>query len=74
MKVVLDVSVPTTSGSGSQDYIILGHSSDWLLYEGTLNFQVDKEQLASQMSVNLIAWRYAALAIRFVERVLGSAV
>ena len=65
MKVILDVNVPITSGSGSQDYVILGHSPDWLLYEGPLNFQVAKEQLAYQMSVNLIAWQYAALVVRY---------
>jgi hypothetical protein len=65
MIVILDVNVPITSGSGSQDYVILGHSQDWLLYEGPLNFQVDKQQLAYSMSVNLIAWRYAALVVRY---------
>ncbi len=69
MRVILDVNVPTNSGSGSQDYVILGHSSDWLLYEGPWNFMVDKEQLVSQMSVNLIAWRYAALAVRYSSSV-----
>jgi HK97 family phage major capsid protein len=43
MKVILDVNVPITSGSGSQDFIILGHSPDWLLYEGPLNFNAFKE-------------------------------
>jgi HK97 family phage major capsid protein len=70
MKVILDVNVPITSGSGNQDYVILGHSSDWLLYESPLNFQVDKEQLAYQMSVNLIAWRYAAFVVRYPSSVV----
>lgn len=35
MRVILDVNVPTTSDSGSQDYVILGHSPDWLLCEST---------------------------------------
>jgi hypothetical protein len=69
MRVVLDVNVPITSGSGSQDYVILGHSSDWLLYEGPLNFQVAKEQLAYSMSVNLIGWRYAAFVVRYPSSV-----
>jgi HK97 family phage major capsid protein len=65
MKVVLDVNVPTTSGNGSQDYVILGHSQDWLLYEGELNYQVNRGTLAAQMSVVLVGWRYAALAVRY---------
>ncbi len=65
MQVVLDVNVPTSSGSGSQDYVILGHSSDWLLFEGPWNFMADKSSLAYQMSVNLIAYRYAALVVRY---------
>jgi HK97 family phage major capsid protein len=69
MRVILDPNIPTTSGSGSQDYVILGHSSDWLLYEGPLNFQVAKEQLAYSMSVNLIAWRYATLVVRYPSSV-----
>jgi len=65
MKVILDVNVPTTSGSGEQDYVILGHSPDWLLYEGPLNFEVNKETLSRAMSVLLVAWRYAALIVRY---------
>ncbi len=65
MRVILDVNVPTTSGSGSQDYVILGHSPDWLLYEGPWSLQVDKEQLTYSMSVNLIAWRYAGFIVRY---------
>ena len=42
MKVILDVNMPTHSGSGSQDYVILGHSADWLLFEGPWNFIVDR--------------------------------
>ena len=69
MKVILDVNVPLTSGSGSQDYIILGHTPDWLLYESPLNFQVDKQQLAYQMSVNLIGWQYCAFQVRYPSSV-----
>jgi hypothetical protein len=65
MKVILDVNVPTTSGNGSQDYIIPGHSQDWLLYESMPNFEVYKETLANQMSVVLIGWQYTALVLRF---------
>jgi hypothetical protein len=49
--------------------LIYPHQPDWLLYEGPLNFQVDKQQLAYQMSVNLIAWRYAALVVRYPSSV-----
>jgi hypothetical protein len=69
MKVILDVNVPTTSGSGEQDYVILGHSPDWLLYEGPLNFEVNKETLSRAMSVLLVAWRYAALIVRYPSSV-----
>jgi HK97 family phage major capsid protein len=69
MKVILDVNVPTTSGTGTQDYVILGHSPDWLLYESLPNFEVNKQQLAAQMSVELIAWQYAALAVRYPSSV-----
>jgi HK97 family phage major capsid protein len=65
MRVILDVNVPTNSGSGNQDYVILGHSKDWLLYEGPLNFQANRETLAAQMSVEVIGWKYAALAPRY---------
>ena len=58
-----------TSGSGSQDYVILGHSPDWLLYEGLPSFEVYKEQLANQMSVVLIGCQYAALVVRYPSRV-----
>jgi HK97 family phage major capsid protein len=68
-RVILDVNVPTTSGNGSQDYVILGHSNDWLLYESVLNFMADRQSLATQMSVNLIAWRYAALIVRYPSSV-----
>jgi HK97 family phage major capsid protein len=68
LRVILDVNVPVTSGSGSQHYIVLGHSSDWILFAGPLNFQVDKEPLANQMSVSLIAWRYSALVVRYPSR------
>lgn len=69
MKVILDVNVPTTSGSGSQDYIILGHAQDWLSYESLPNFEVYKETLANQMSVVLIGWQYAALMVRYPSSV-----
>jgi HK97 family phage major capsid protein len=65
MKVILDVNVPTTSGSGNQDYVILGHSPDWLLYEGPLNFQATKGTLAAQMSVEVVGFKYAALVPRY---------
>lgn len=65
MRVVLDVNVPTTSGSGAQDYVILGHSPDWLLYESPPNFESYKETLASQMSVALLGWQYAVLVVRY---------
>jgi hypothetical protein len=69
MHVILDVDVPTTSGSGSQDYVILGHSPDWLLYESPLNFQVNQEQLAGSLSVGLIGWQYAAFVVRYPSSV-----
>jgi hypothetical protein len=69
MRVVLDTNIPITSGTGSQDYVILGHSPDWLLYESLPNFEVNKGQLAAQMSVELIAWQYAALAVRYPSSV-----
>lgn len=69
MRVVLDVNVPITSGNGAQDFVILGHSPDWLLYESSLNFMMDKQQLAGSMSVNLIAWRYAAFVARYASSV-----
>jgi hypothetical protein len=65
MKIILDVNIPLTSGSGNQDYVILGYSPDWLLYESLPNFEVDKEPLAAQMSVALVAWRYAAFVARY---------
>jgi HK97 family phage major capsid protein len=65
MRVILDVNVPTTSGSGNQDYVILGHSPDWLLYEGPLNFQAYKETSAAQMSVEVIGFKYAAFVPRY---------
>jgi hypothetical protein len=65
MRVILDVGIPTNSGNGSQDYIILGHSQDWCLFEGPWQFQVATEQLAYQLSVALVAWRYAALAVKY---------
>lgn len=64
-RVILDVNVPTTSGDGTQDYVIVGHSSDWLLYESEPSFEVFQETLASQMSVTLMALQYAGLAVRF---------
>ena len=69
MRVYTDVNVPTTSGNGSQDFVILGHSPDWLLYQSPLNFQVDKEQLASSMSVNVIGWFYMAAVVRYASSV-----
>jgi hypothetical protein len=64
MKVILDVNVPTTSGSGSQDYVILGYSSDWLLYETEPVFNAFPQTLAGQLSVTLVSRAYAALAVR----------
>ena len=69
MKVILDVNVPTNSGSGSQDYVILGHSPDWLLYEGPLNFQAFKETSAAQMSVEVIGFKYAAFVPRYASSI-----
>jgi HK97 family phage major capsid protein len=69
MKIILDVNVPTTSGNGSQDYVILGHSPDWLLYESLPNFQAYMQTLAGQMSVLLVAMQYAALAVRYPSSV-----
>ena len=69
MKVILDVNVPTTSGSGSQDYVILGHSPDWLLYEGPLNFQAFKETQAANMSVDVIGFKYAAFIPRYASSI-----
>jgi Bifunctional DNA primase/polymerase, N-terminal len=69
MKVILDVNVPTTSGSGNQDYVILGHSPDWLLYEGPLNFQAFKETSAAQMSVEVIGFKYAAFIPRYASSI-----
>lgn len=68
-RVILDVNVPTTSGDGTQDYVIVGHSSDWLLYESEPSFEVFQETLASQMSVTLMALQYAGLAVRFPSSV-----
>jgi len=65
MKVILDVNVPTTSGSGNQDYVILGHSPDWLLYEGPLNFNAFRETSAANMSIEVIGWKYAAFIPRY---------
>jgi HK97 family phage major capsid protein len=69
MKVILDVNIPTTSGSGNQDYVILGHSPDWLLYEGPLNFQAYKETLAAQMSIEVVAFKYAAFIPRYASSI-----
>ncbi len=69
MRVILDVNLPTTSGNGSQDFVILGHSSDWLLYESEMQLMVDKQQLAATMSVNLVGYRYAALVVRYPSSV-----
>ena len=40
-----------------------------LLYEGPLNFQVFRETLANQLSVVLMGWQYAALAVRYPSSV-----
>lgn len=69
MKVILDVNVPTNSGSGNQDYVVLGHSPDWLLYESLPNFQAYPETYAGQMSVLLVAMQYAALLVRYPSSV-----
>jgi len=65
MKVILDVNVPTTSGNGSQDYVILGHSPDWLLYESALRFNVYRGTLAASMSVEMVGFCYAAFVVRY---------
>jgi hypothetical protein len=65
MRVILDVNVPVTSGNGAQDFVILGHSSDWLLFEGAWNFTANLETLGASMGVLLVAYRYAALAVRY---------
>ena len=69
MKVILDVTVPTTSGSGNQDYVILGHSPDWLLYEGPLQFNAFKQTSAANMSVEVIGFKYAAFVPRYASSV-----
>jgi hypothetical protein len=69
MKVILDVNLPLTSGSGNEDYVILGHSPDWLLYEGPLNFQANKQTLAAQMSVEVVGFKYAAFVPRYTSSI-----
>jgi HK97 family phage major capsid protein len=69
MRVILDVNVPTNSGSGNQDFIILGHSKDWLLYEGPLNFMANRETLAANMGVEIIGYKYAAFIPRYPSSV-----
>jgi HK97 family phage major capsid protein len=69
MKVVLDVNMPITSGNGSQDFVIVGYSRDWLLYESQLQFNVFRETLANQLGVILSGWQYAALAVRYPSSV-----
>ena len=69
MKVILHVNVPTNSASGNQDYVILGHSPDWLLYESLPSFQAHLETLAGQMSVLLVSMQYAALLVRYPSSV-----
>jgi hypothetical protein len=59
----------TPTGDGSQDYVVVGHSSDWLLYESEPTFEAFRETLASQMSVTLMALSYAGLAVRFPSSV-----
>ena len=69
MRLILDVNVPTTSGNGSEDYVILGHSPDWLLYESALHFNVYRGTLAASMSVIMVGWPYAALVVRYPSSV-----
>ena len=64
-KVVLDPNIPTNSGSGNQDFVVVGHSPDWLLYESLPSFNAYPETYAGQMSVLLVAAQYAALLVRY---------
>jgi HK97 family phage major capsid protein len=64
-RVLLDVNMPVTSGDGSQDYVIVGYSNDWLLYESEPTFQAYHETLAAQMSVTLLGLEYAGLAVKY---------
>ncbi|MGO9349980.1 MAG: phage major capsid protein [Mycobacterium sp.] len=68
-RVVLDVNVPLTSGNGSQDYVIVGHSDDWLLFETLPTFESFKETAAANMSVTLIGREYMALVVRYPSSV-----
>jgi HK97 family phage major capsid protein len=68
-RVVLDVNVPLTSGSGSQDYIIVGYSKDWLLAESEVSFTAYQEALAAQMSVLVQAVGYVAPVIRLASSI-----
>ena len=68
-RVVLDVNVPLTSGSGSQDYIIVGYSKDWLLAESEVAFTAYQEALAGQMSVLVQAVGYVAPVIRLASSI-----
>jgi HK97 family phage major capsid protein len=68
-RVVLDVNIPLTSGSGSQDYIIVGYSRDWLLAESDVAFTAYQQALAGQMSVLVQAVGYAAPLIRLASSI-----
>jgi hypothetical protein len=68
-RVVLDVNVPLTSGGGSQDYIIVGYSRDWLLAESEVAFTAYQEVLAGQMSVLVQAVGYVAPVIRLASSI-----
>jgi hypothetical protein len=67
-RVVLDVNIPLTGGSGSQDYIIVGYSRDWLLAESEVAFTA-YEALAGQMSVLVQAVGYVAPVIRMASSI-----
>ena len=68
-RVVLDVNIPLTSGSGSQDYIIVGYSRDWLLAESEVAFTAYQEALSGQMSVLVQVVGYVAPLIRLASSI-----
>lgn len=61
--IVTDANIPTAVGTGPEDQIIVAHKEDLLLWENGdgAPFQLRFDQpLANQLSVQLVAYNYAA--------------
>lgn len=68
--VVLDGSIPTTVGAGTnQDTIIFSRGDDSIFFESEPRFDVFKEVLASTAAVRFRAYEYVALAARYATAI-----